>query len=141
VLLKELLLTLQSISNTQISINLSLRSTLDSIVSESQRIYLALQQVQRISARIHQVDLRYHTYCSFSQRVYFTSHLQRIRIGKVSVRSSQCQNQCVTLGNVSICDPLDLVFDVLRLSFDGNLGYSWQINHRQIHHVRRVNSE
>ena len=55
-----------------------LRATFHAVVAKFQRIGSSIEQLKRICAFIHKVNLCQHAYCAFTARVDLLCELQRI---------------------------------------------------------------
>jgi hypothetical protein len=122
-------------------IDVFLRSAPDSEVAKTQRVDLALKEIKSICSFVHEIDLGYNTYGSLSCRVYFSGHLESVRISEICVRSGESQDHSVLRLDVSVDDALDLLLDISWLSHHRNLGDARKVDHRELHDLGGINSE
>ena len=74
------------ISDTHIVDDVLLRAAFDTVVSQLERINRAIEELERVCALIHQINLCEHANCALALRVHLFRDLERVRIRKVYVR-------------------------------------------------------
>mmetsp|Transcript_160689 Transcript_160689/g.390342 ORF Transcript_160689/g.390342 Transcript_160689/m.390342 type:complete len:229 (-) Transcript_160689:13-699(-) len=97
-----------------------------------------MQNIERIGARVHQIHLGEHANCAGALRIDLERHLERIRVGDVSVRRSHGKDHRRGVRDVLAAHRTNLCLDICGLISHRHLGDARQVNHRQVQHMGRV---
>ena len=105
-------------------------------VAQAQRNQLVRQDLVRVRALVHQVQLRDHAHRAQALRVHLARHLDRVAVRQVSVGRSDCHDNAVRLANELQHHATDDHLDVLRLVAHRHARDARQIDQCQVDHVR-----
>lgn len=125
--LEEGIFSLKSFLDRFASENVFLGPTHDTYVAQLQGVDFALDDLDAVSAIVHDVDLRYDSDSSLTERVNFARELECVRVGKVLVGSSDSHDDRCFWLHVLVAELHDLLVDVHRLVAGRYLGHAWQV--------------
>jgi hypothetical protein len=85
IVLEKLGFALKRVRHAVLRVDVPLRAVHDAEEAELQRVHPSREYVERVRARIHQVQLRQDADCPSPLRVYGPRELERIRVREVDV--------------------------------------------------------
>ena len=84
-------------------------------IPQSQRNHAIAEDIHRVRAAVHQIQLGYHAHRAKTLRIHLASHLDRVAVRQVGVRSRDGHDDAVGLANELQNHPANDHFDVFRL--------------------------
>lgn len=133
--LEEVLLVLQSVSDRLLVLDVTLTTVDDGDVTQTQRDNPSSENIHNVGSLIHQIDLTQDTDGALSLGVYLARQLQTVGVGQILVGRGHGQDDSVGLADVLEHHILDLALNVLRLVSDRHLGQTGQIDEGQCEDV------
>ena len=84
-------------------------------IPQSQRNHAIRQNIERVRAPIHQIQLRNHAHRAQTLRIHFSRHLDRVAVRQIRIRGRYRHDNAVRLANELQNHPANDHLDVLRL--------------------------
>lgn len=139
-----------------VRVDVLLRAIYDADEAELEGVHATGEDVQRVGAGVHEVELGEHANRAPSLRVDVARELERVRVGEVHVGRAdgedhagrrtgqhfnflrQKRDEPVGLGDVVKHEISDLTLNIGGLIPDRDLGEAGKVDQREIEHFRRV---
>ncbi len=138
---EELLFSPSCCKHRDVAVDVLLGTVDDTDETELERVDTTSENIESVSALVHQVELGQDTDGASTLRIHGASELETVRVGKIDIRRADSEDDAVGLGNV-VCDEVaDLTFNVGGLISDWDLGETGQVDEREVEDIRAVNLE